>query len=204
MITPEQRQEALGHASDYFKEINHTQFLLFAVLNAFRSQCRETRSMEKKAPHYGVDMNDEMNYTFSGADVSLKFPEFKRLIANNSDEQGHIALLFLVWIYTLWEEKYRPAIEKALGVEQDKKVRNTLKIRGIQSDALGDLRKIRVAVVHNSNLKIEEMEDMEIIRVFDDIRRGDKLLCDGEGFKKVCGLIKDRLTLSINKYQCEK
>lgn len=90
------------------------------------------------------DVNDpnDKNATYNHSET------VDRLIYRNQpDGENHLLLgqSLIVFIYSIWDSEIRPAYSKALGMKQE----------DIKSDAMGDLRLYRNAIIH-SNLKLQK------------------------------------------------
>ena len=80
---------------------------------------------------------DYPNETAAVADYSVTFGE---LLARSDPAGQHakaVRARLIVFAYTLWESVYRPAIKQECGVDR------------VDSDAFGDLRLYRHAILHN-------------------------------------------------------
>ena len=75
--------------------------------------------------------------------ASISIREFLRGLKQNGDFENQHAKAFLVFIYHLWDERYRPAIGKLLSVDPKKQV---------LCDLMGDLRRVRNLIIHNDSI----------------------------------------------------
>jgi len=108
---------------------------------------------------------DENRFTFGVGDPNLpsaralhstKFGELKRRLQRDADDYRHIANYAVVTLYQYWEEEFRPRLAKLRGVEKNV----------IRSDEWGDLRWIRISVIHNRGIAVSEVEKMKVFRWF--------------------------------------
>lgn len=72
--------------------------------------------------------------------------------------RNHVLLgqRFIVDIYTYWEDGYRSRIAEALGVS-----RST-----ILADIFGDIRQIRISIIHHRGIALPEVEKCKILNWF--------------------------------------
>ena len=88
------------------------------------------------------------------------------------DGQNYIKIgnLCLAQIYQLWEDKYRNRIATDLGID-----RNDLK-----SDIFGDIRLIRISIMHHHGIALKEIEKTKIFQWF---KEGDQIYLNQEIFQ---------------------
>ena len=80
---------------------------------------------------------DDPNKPAAVADYSVTFAEVLARFDPASRQAKAVRARLIVFAYTLWEKVYRPAISRECGVDR------------IDSDAFGDLRLYRHAILHH-------------------------------------------------------
>ena len=79
-----------------------------------------------------------------------------------------LAQMSVVNVYQYWEDKYRELIAQYLGLN---------KVGDLKIDAMGDLRFLRQAIIHNQSIATR---DVERCRVFNWFKRGENISLDYE------------------------
>lgn len=95
------------------------------------------------------DPNDPSNKTF----ISENIGKYKDRIKIDGLDRRLISNLCLVAIYQLWEDEYRKKIAKKKGIETNK----------LLIDILGDIRFVRMSIIHNNSKPIGEFKRMKIL-----------------------------------------
>ena len=108
--------------------------------------------------------------------------ELKKRIKNKGENHLKMANLSLVMIYSYWEY-YRSKIQ-----ERTKKL--------INSDLMGDIRHLRISIIHNKGIGNENMNKCKILNQF---KEGDKIEIDDEYFEKIVDLIRKEINLIDKK-----
>ena len=106
--------------------------------------------------------------------------------------EQQICWAIIVFIFAYWDEEVRPAIAKVRGVEP-----NDIKI-----DALGDLRILRKAVVHNKGI-VTPKEYAKLNIMTDLIKPGEKLVLSHDQMHKIFVLLKRAICEIILHYTGE-
>ena len=75
--------------------------------------------------------------------ASMKIGDFLKGLEEGGEFENQHAKAFIVLIYHLWDEKYRPAIGKLLSVDPKKQV---------LCDLMGDIRQVRNQIIHNDSV----------------------------------------------------
>ena len=70
--------------------------------------------------------------------ASMKIREFLEGLAEGGEFENQQAKAFLVFVFHLWEEKYRPAISRVLSVD----------VKQVKCDLMGDIRLVRNLIIH--------------------------------------------------------
>jgi hypothetical protein len=94
--------------------------------------------------------------------------EFKRRTSFGGLDARLLGYMMVALLYGSWEDKYREAFALALGHS---------KKDDLQSDLFGDLRKLRIAIIHNHGIATQDVESGKILRWF---RRGDSMFISHE------------------------
>lgn len=94
---------------------------------------------------------DDPNEPAAVADYSVTFAELLTRFDPASQQTKAVRARLIVFAYTLWENIYRPAISKECGGNR------------INSDAFGDLRLYRIAILHH---KGKLHSDTKVLTVF--------------------------------------
>lgn len=120
---------------------------------------------------------DDRSLTYGEGDPSdpsalaLHSVTHRALKARNAFPGGknHVLLgqRFIVDIYTFWEDEYRSKIAAALG--RDRKT--------ITSDILGDIRLLRISIIHHRGVAKPEVERCKILKWF---KEGDRIDISGD------------------------
>ena len=90
---------------------------------------------------------------------------------------GNICISF---IYSLWEDNYRPAIAKQRGIQKN----------AVQSDLFGELAAYRNAIVHNNAIGTSKTEKLKLLP---SVARGATVKIDRHLFERMVKLIKEEL-----------
>ncbi|MBI4997090.1 MAG: hypothetical protein HZC22_09370 [Rhodocyclales bacterium] len=90
---------------------------------------------------------------------------------------GNICVSF---IYSLWEDNYRPALAKQRGVEKN----------AIRSELFGELATYRHAILHNSAVGTSKTEKLKLLP---SVRKGAALKVDRHVFELIVKLVKNEL-----------
>ncbi len=114
---------------------------------------------------------------------STTLGEVKRRLSDGGFDQFQAACHVIVFVFHLWDEKYRAELAAELG-----KPINEVKI-----DILGDLRLLRNSIIHNKGVASADIARCKIITRF---KPGDKLSIGKEDIH----LIVRELRVAIGKY----
>lgn len=109
---------------------------------------------------------------------------------NRPDGENQLLLAhsLIVFIYSIWDSEIRPAYSKALGMKQD----------DIKSDAMGDLRLYRHAIIH-SNLMLQKTT-----KKFPFISAGNAIALTEKQVSSMLTMIFDDLALMHERLTGEK
>ena len=88
----------------------------------------------------GTSLPDSRQSPGASTIASMKIRDFIKGLEEGGEFENQHAKAFLVLIYHLWDEKYRPAIEKLLSVDPKEQV---------LCDLMGDIRLVRNLISHN-------------------------------------------------------
>jgi hypothetical protein len=82
--------------------------------------------------------------------------ELKERLSKGGRNEIHQARMALVSIYQLWEDRYRAEVAVELGLEKN----------ALGSDVLGDLRQIRIAIVHHGGVAKADIDKCKTLKWF--------------------------------------
>ena len=130
-----------------------------------------------KAKHsYGVgDPRKTDSYILHDCTQSL----LKKRNEKNGDNYAIIANMCIVLIYQYWEDHYRGHIAEELGYT-DK--------NDVKSDIMGDLRLLRISIVHNKAIAKEDVENCKLLQWF---KKGDIIYVNEKMFENIVYYIKE-------------
>jgi len=113
-----------------------------------RSQYEQTFSpAHSEAPlDLAYQTNSDPNNIELKTIASIKQGELIQALRRGGDFEIQNCHAFVVFIFHLWDEYYRPRIAKAMGLEQSKQ---------LKSDLFGDVRLLRNAIIHNQAILTE-------------------------------------------------
>jgi hypothetical protein len=100
------------------------------------------------------------------------------LTRNEEDGDNHrwLGNLCLVAIYAYWEDEYRARLATALSLKEKKE---------LKSDVMGEIRKLRNAIIHNGGIATKEVEDLLIFPWF---KRGEGIGVTKDNFEQIAKL----------------
>jgi len=98
--------------------------------------------------------NDPSNKTF----ITENIGKYKERIKINGLDRKLMSNLCLVAIYQLWEDEYRKKIAEEKGIETNK----------LLIDILGDIRLIRIAIIHNNSKLISDFKRIKVLEFIKD------------------------------------
>lgn len=102
--------------------------------------------------------------------------EFKKRNSRSGDNFRFIGNMALVALYQYWEDHYRDEIARLFDVEN------------LKEPIMGDIRLLRLSIIHNGGIAIEDVEKCEILKWF---KRGDLIFMDRERFREVVFHVKE-------------
>lgn len=93
---------------------------------------------------------------------------------NAKDGRNHILLgqRFIVDVYTYWEDGYRSRIAEVLDVNR----------KTILADIFGDIRQIRISIIHHRGVALEDVEKCKILNWF---KKGDLIQLTSDQFETI-------------------
>ena len=91
----------------------------------------------------GTAFPDSKQSPGSSTIATIKIGDFLKGLEEGGEFENQHAKAFLVLIYHLWDEKYRPAIGSLLSVDPTKQV---------LCDLMGDVRRVRHLIIHNDSV----------------------------------------------------
>ena len=74
--------------------------------------------------------------------ATMKIREFLEGLVEGGEFENQHAKAFLVFVFHLWEEKYRPAISRVLSVD----------VKQVKCDLMGDIRLVRNLIIHEDTV----------------------------------------------------
>ncbi len=135
--------------------------------------------MDKKPFSFGSGRPDDPNTYFH---YTITHGGFKKRITKDGIDTNILANNTLVFIYHVWEDRYRSLIAEAKKVPKNQ----------ISHDTFGELRNIRRSIVHNSSRALKECEQNKILKRFNE---GDYVLFSEseayDAFKSIKDAIKE-------------
>ena len=132
--------------------------------------------IDQAKQYYGVgDPNKPDSYILHECTQS----QLKKRNEKSGDNYAIIANMCIVLIYQYWEDHYRKNIAEELGYTN----KNDLK-----SDIMGDLRLLRISIVHNKVIAKESVENCKLLQWF---KKGDIIYVNEKMFEKIVFYIKD-------------
>ena len=172
---------------DFIEEVNEINGLYLDTVNGYKAKVREIdrAKIQLKAMYktQGGKFDEEafekgnFKYRDSSVDKTVDIFSHETSMKNlrertAEDGQNYIKIgnLCLAQIYQLWEDKYRNRIATDLGID-----RNDLK-----SDIFGDIRLIRISIMHHHGIALKEIEKTKIFQWF---KEGDQIYLNQEIFQ---------------------
>ena len=160
----------MGAVTDFFDEVNP----LFGFFFDVGMACDVTlKSMERLLAERGVsddspyivrdgppegtpeqEIENSLHATTIGA--------LKQRLRDPGLDLSQAAKSVLVFVYHIWDEKYRGAVAKEKCIDP----------KGIQVDILGDMRLLRNSLIHNKGIAADDVANC---RTFVRIRPGDRI-----------------------------
>ncbi len=102
----------------------------------------------------------------------------KERLVKNGHNTLFLARLCLVAIYQYWEDHYRAKIAADLGVQPAE----------LKSDLMGDIRQIRIAIVHHGGVAKTEIEKCKILQWF---KAGDSIVINEDRMYEIVVAIRN-------------
>lgn len=96
-----------------------------------------------KTFYVGTAFPDSKQSLGASTIASMKIEDFLKGLEDGGEFENQHAKAFLVLIYHLWDEKYRPAIGNLLSVDPTEQV---------LCDLMGDVRLVRHLIIHNDSV----------------------------------------------------
>lgn len=114
-------------------------------------------------------------------------------IRNEEGGANHkfIANMCLVSIYQYWEDHYRKEIASVLGKDKN----------DIQSDIMGDIRLLRLSIIHHGALCKKDVEKCHLLKWF---KKGDEIFIDKMKFEQAIRYIYIYIKDSITEMKVQK
>lgn len=141
---------------------------------------REVKKMIENIQGYklldDISNLDSLKFTYGKGDPNLPGAialhtctqgEIKRRNSENGKNFKFIGNMTLISIYQYWEDYYREKIAKEKGVTKG----------DIKSDIMGDLRLIRISIIHHKGIALKEIEKCKILKWY---KEGDEIFIDQE------------------------
>ena len=122
----------------------------------FIEQLMNRHSVDRAAP-YGVGTGTPVLGLYP---AKLSLGEVLDKSDNNGEFSNQIAKMTIVATYSLWEDYYRDQIAEELQLE--KKGKKARKNR-ISSELMGDIRHIRICIVHKNSIVSDEQSHFTVI-----------------------------------------
>ncbi|MEO7299419.1 MAG: hypothetical protein ABI042_12690 [Verrucomicrobiota bacterium] len=104
--------------------------------------------------------------------VQTNLGAFKKRNAEDGRNYEMLGNLCLVAIYSWWEDSFREKFATYLG-----KTKNEIKF-----PIMGDIRLLRIAIIHNTGVATEDCERCELLKWF---KRGDRIVLTFENFERI-------------------
>ncbi|MFZ3165997.1 MAG: tetratricopeptide repeat protein [Candidatus Methanoperedens sp.] len=114
--------------------------------------------------------------------------KLKKRNEKDGDNDSIIANLCIVLIYQYWEDHYREQIAKELGHSNK---------NDLESDIMGDLRLLRISIIHHKAIAKKEVGKCKLLQWFED---GDKIYVNREMFEDIIFYIKADIKLINEDY----
>ena len=103
--------------------------------------------------------------------------EHKARIRKDGKNHSFIANMCLTSVYQYWEDHYRGELAKS--VEKNKSE--------IKAPIMGDIRRLRVSIIHNRGIAVSDIEKCEILKWF---KQGEPIDFDEDQFETVIWEVK--------------
>jgi hypothetical protein len=153
----------------------------------------QNKSVKLIGPEATVEKLDKAEFIYgTGTPPQYKIPNDRRVLhmttqgelKERNKENGInfkvIGNLSVVLLYQYWEEKYREAIATS----------NNLKINELKAPIFGELRHLRVAILHNNGIATIDVErKVQIVR----FKQGEDIFLTRENLREIINTIKDYL-----------
>ncbi len=123
-------------------------------------------------------------------DHSSTQQEFKERNADNGLNQRLMSNLCLVTIYQYWEDYYRDKIAEAFGLT------GTQRKKFVTSDLMGDMRHLRISIIHHNTIAKKEVENNLVLRWF---KEGDQIFIDQDKMRELVNHIRDNFEIQVKK-----
>ena len=86
----------------------------------------------------------------------------------------------LVGLYQYWEGQHRSNVAASVGLQKD----------DLKAPIMGDLRLLRISIIHHGGIALKDVERCEILKWFSE---GDEIFLDEEKFKEIIFYVKSML-----------
>lgn len=106
--------------------------------------------------------------------------EFKQRNSKNGINYKFIGNMCLISIYQYWEDYYRDKIAVSKGMKKN----------DLKSDIMGDLRWLRVSIIHHKGIATKDVEKCKILKWY---REGDEIFINKEKILEIISNIVEML-----------
>ena len=134
---------------DEYRDACQKQFIAFNGVCNGRTLAYERFKSSVEPAHMGNTFSvgtafpDSRQSLGASTIASMKIGDFLKGLEEGGEFENQHAKAFIVLIYHLWDEKYRPAIGKLLSVDPKEQV---------LCDLMGDVRLVRNLIIHNDSV----------------------------------------------------
>ena len=155
---------------DFIRVANHIHWVYYDAIRGFglvrqQAEAIQRRILEKAPPHATLAQLDAQDYIVSEGDPDdhdswwlhkTSQGGLKKRNTEGGTNWQFVARMCLVAIYQFWEDHYRGEIARCCGLHQSQ----------IESDLMGDLRRLRGSIIHNNGIAVRDVEKCKILRWF--------------------------------------
>lgn len=106
--------------------------------------------------------------------------EYKERNSKTGINQKFLANMALVSLFQYWEDFHRENIASDLGMDKN----------DLKSPIMGDIRLIRISIIHHAGIALKRMEKCEILKWF---KEGDDIFINEEMFQDIIKELKNFL-----------
>lgn len=155
--------------------------------HAFRARIVELQGSRSTQVGKTIDELDTLRWIYGKGPPTNPTSQTRHIITQGElksrlDKNGHntlfLANLCVVAIYQYWEDHYRSKIASELGIQAN----------DLKSDLLGDIRRIRIAIVHHGGTAKSDIEKCKVLKWFG---TGDPIVIDEDRMYEIVLAIRD-------------